>query len=186
VEPLLAQLPALLGVLLGAFSTIIAAAVNDRLRWRRSISFRWDEARLAAYADYARAVKGCYTVATRVAASRQPTLSPSPLDPDTGRLRLADAHDERTKAWESMLLLGDPAAVQAAREWRAAVWRLEELALAGTVSAEVLLERWRELTVEVNVARDRFYEAARQSLLVQGGPVPQASWLATDAPWRGR
>ena len=42
VDALVAQLPALVGVLLGAVSTIVATGVSDRLRWKRSLSFRWD------------------------------------------------------------------------------------------------------------------------------------------------
>jgi hypothetical protein len=184
VDSLLAQTPALIGVLLGALSTILATSVSERLKWRRSLSVRWDELRLQAYIDYARAIKGTYAAATRLAAWRQPALSLAPLDPDTGRTRLAEADEQRTKSWESVLLLGDAAAVHAARQWRAAVWQLERLATDDERVGDALLDEWRSLSPAVDLARDRFYEAARQGLLVPGGPVSQAPWLAVDAPWR--
>jgi hypothetical protein len=54
VDRLLEQAPALIGVILGALATIVAMNINDKLRWKRVQSVRWDERRLDAYAEYAR------------------------------------------------------------------------------------------------------------------------------------
>ncbi|MFV2102973.1 hypothetical protein [Micromonospora sp. LOL_024] len=63
---LVGQLPALLGVLVGAVGTILATSLTDRSRWRRSQTVRWDERRLDAYAEFARVLKEVHTIASRM------------------------------------------------------------------------------------------------------------------------
>jgi hypothetical protein len=179
VGKFLEQVPALIGVLLGALATIIATSVNDRFRWKHTQSVRWDERRLEAYSEYARAIKDVYHVASRLVADRIPTLSTAPVDRESGLQLLAEARGQRTRAWEAVLLLGDVATVQAAREWREAVWQVERIATdPGLGSAE-----WEPSVRAVDRARDSFYTAARGGLAVSGGSVAQASWLSSNAPW---
>jgi len=40
VETLVAQLPVLIGVLVGTLGTILATTLTDRTRWRRTLSVR--------------------------------------------------------------------------------------------------------------------------------------------------
>lgn len=47
----------LVGVAIGAVVSLAVSAVNERTRWRRQQSVRWDERRLNAYAEYAHTVK---------------------------------------------------------------------------------------------------------------------------------
>jgi hypothetical protein len=54
------QLPALIGVLLGAGATFGATFATDRARWHREQSVRWDVKRADAYAEYAFAVKASH------------------------------------------------------------------------------------------------------------------------------
>lgn len=54
---LLEQLPALIGVLLGALGTYSVTALTERKRWQRQLTVRWDERRVIAYMEYAHAIK---------------------------------------------------------------------------------------------------------------------------------
>jgi len=96
------------------------------------------------------------------------------VDRVTGLALLAEAGAARSKAWETVLLLGDADTVAAARQWRLAVRRLEHVA-TGRVGPEVT---WLDAVHGADVARDGFYAAARASLVVGGGSVAQVPWLS--------
>lgn len=66
----LLQLPAVVGVLLGILVTHMMTTFQERSRWRRQQAVRWDERRIAAYTDYAHAVKRVISIAVRLAAKR--------------------------------------------------------------------------------------------------------------------
>lgn len=174
VDALIDQLPTLIGVVIGTLGTILATQLGDRARWRRTQSVRWDERRVDAYAEYARALKEVHLLATRLTAASRPSSHTHPIDPDAGLTLLAAADAERTKAWERVLLFGDAATVTAAREWRNAVLQLELFA-RGRSPADF---EWIPAVQRADEGRDRFYEAARASLAVGGGTVAQAPWLA--------
>jgi len=182
VSSLLAQLPALIGVAVGALATILATSFTDRSRWRRSQSVRWDERRLDAYADYAQAIKEIHLLAFRLSATRRGSSRSQPIDRETGMDLLAQADLHRSKMWESVLLLGDAATVEAARLWHEAVRRLVRLASERTndpshEGSEDLSDDWRAAVQLVDNTRDLFYIAARQNLLVEGGLVAQTPSL---------
>ncbi|MBX7267500.1 hypothetical protein KIF24_16670 [Micromonospora sp. Llam7] len=161
---LVGQLPALVGVLVGTIGTIVATSLADRSRWRRSQTVRWDERRLDAYAEFARALKEVHTIASRLIGGY--------LDRDEELAALAEADFRHTLAWENVLLLGDGPTVTAGRAWRDVVWEIERLARNGSDRTELpgLLHR-------ANEARDGFYGAARGGLGVGGGSVAQAALL---------
>ncbi|WP_341716142.1 hypothetical protein QQG74_19205 [Micromonospora sp. FIMYZ51] len=161
---LVTQLPALLGVLVGTIGTIVATSLADRSRWRRRQTVRWDERRLDAYAEFARALKEVHTIASRMIGGY--------LDREQEHAALTEASFRHTIAWENVLLLGDGPTVTAARSWRDAVWAIERLA-RGMPSEHEL----PDLLHRANEARDNFYHAARSGLGVGGGSVAQASLL---------
>jgi hypothetical protein len=99
------QLPALIGVLLGAGATFGATFATDRARWHRDQSVRWDVKRADAYAEYAFAVKRIISLAVCIAAHRGAHSLGEPLSPDEGTELLADAEHERAVKWETVLLL---------------------------------------------------------------------------------
>ncbi|MEV2241974.1 hypothetical protein [Micromonospora sp. NPDC049891] len=166
MDGIAAQLPALLGVLVGTIGTIVATSLADRSRWRRNQTVRWDERRLDAYAEFARALKETHTIASRLIGGY--------LDRDAALAALAEADFRHTLAWENTLLLGDEPTVTAARAWRDSVWEVERLARDGEADADraTLLHR-------ANKARDGFYRAARGGLGVGGGSVAQAELLVS-------
>lgn len=170
----LQQFPALVGVGVGALATYATTSLAERSRWRRERSARWDEARMRAYADYGNAVRNMSNLALRIMAGRGlSTAEWPPLDPDAAALEtLATAETERGRAWEAVLLLGNPDTVRAAREWHQAVWCLEWFA-RGMLTAT---DQFRPAKMDADRARDKFYEAARQDLGVKGRELPIAPW----------
>ncbi|MFC0430794.1 hypothetical protein [Kutzneria buriramensis] len=78
------QLPALLGVLVGALASYTATSAAERARWRRAQSVRWDDKRLTAYAEYAHAVKKVISISVRLAAHRGVHRDIDALPPEEG------------------------------------------------------------------------------------------------------
>jgi hypothetical protein len=177
VESFADQLPALVGVVVGALGAFWVATFTDRTRWRREQATKWDAKRLDAYGRYALAIKEIHSLALRIIAQNHPRISAQPIDETTGLKMLAKADMNRTRVWESMLLLGDESTIAAARGWMNAVRKVELLAR----SRDGLEEKWSNQVLtavrEVNEARDRFYVAARQGLAVGGETEAQAPWL---------
>lgn len=173
VDVFLAQLPTLLGVIFGALATVTATSVSDRVRWYRTQSVRWDEHRLKAYMDYARAIKEMHSLAFRLTAARRPGSVTPVIDRDHGLQLLSEAMANRAIVWEVVLLLGDKETVRAARAWSDAVLRLVKI--ARDLSE---YDGWVSAVRTVDQARDEFYTVARASLTVPGGGVAQARQLA--------
>jgi hypothetical protein len=113
----LQQLPALMGVFIGAFGSYLAVVRSDRARFRRVTAARREERRLAVYAGYARALKTSVTLAYRVAAHFGNAPLPHPLDPREAAAAQAEAALARDPAGEPLLLLGSREVVVKARVW---------------------------------------------------------------------
>ena len=131
---------------------------------------------MRAYAEYGDAVKKVSHIASRIAAGRGFPHSVESRAPDADNAEameaLSHAGGERARAWEPVLLLGDPETVAAARAWHQAVWRLEWFA-AGRLTAA---DQWDPAIRDTEVARDRFYDCARRDLGVKGGAVSTPPW----------
>jgi hypothetical protein len=181
VNDFLTQLPALAGVVLGIIGTIIATFISDHGRWRRDQISRWDEKRLDAYSEYAKAVKDIHALTFRLTAHRMSANKNSPIGRRTGLGLLEQNVLVRTKTWETVLLLGDGPTVSAAREWWYAVAQLVDFARDSSKTDES--REWLATVRAADEHRDRFYTAARQSLGIQGGSVAQAPWLPSTASW---
>ena len=126
-----------------------------------------------AYTEYGNAVKKVYHLATRIAAGRGLPHSVEPLTPDKEAIEaLSDAEGERGRAWEPVLLFGDPETVASARAWRQAVWRLVWYA-RGQLTAT---DQWEPSLRDTATARDRFYDCARRDLGVKGRAVATPPW----------
>lgn len=176
LEPMdgfVSQLPALLGVVVGALATGLATFLSTRSQWKRGQVVRWDERRLEAYSEFSQVLKEIQTVSLKVLATAAGDRYRSGLDKDRALPQLADADIRHTLVWEKLLLLGDATTVAAAQEWREAVWRLEHRARG----VEEVPESLPELIQQVNTGRDRFYHAARRGLGVSGGSVAQSDRL---------
>lgn len=167
------QLPALLGVIVGAAASYLTASRIERSRWRREMTTRWDERRLAAYADYMNAVKEIQRLASRVAAARRLDDQAEALDPGEGLPLLAEADAARATAYETLVLLGNAETIAKAQVLHRQAWRLEWYA-RGRLQGDPAV--WEQAFADYKDARADFYRAARRSLEVAGGPVPRGEW----------
>jgi hypothetical protein len=127
------------------------------------------------YLEYADAIKEIHTYALRFISS---TTRPDAvgMGKDEILLKISDADLRRTKAWESVLLLGDARATSAAREWREAVGVLARHAQRPANDAFDVVAA----VSAVNTCRDNFYEAARLSLGITASFAPQSEWLSRE------
>jgi len=157
-------------VVVGALASYLTTAAIERARWKRTHDSRWDDRRVEAYASYAQAVKDIISISSRIHAGRGSAADSWALSPTQDNLELlASAGIKRAAAWETVLLLGHPNTVTAARNWHESVWRLERWA-RGQVTDEH--EDWEKARSEVNRTRSLFYESARKDLQVSGGALP--------------
>ncbi|MBF6323850.1 hypothetical protein [Nocardia cyriacigeorgica] len=163
-----------LATVIGAAVTLIGLVIvqwNTRwiesTKWNRTHSVRWDVVRHNAYAEFAAAVKSEVRVHLLIAAGRWPQMWPdhATIDAEAGRAKLEDLEMERMRLFESVILLGDPAVVSAARTWAWEVWNLRQTFSA---SYEGGGEGFIELYNRTGRARDAFYSAARADLQVPG------------------
>jgi hypothetical protein len=158
------QLITLIGVVVGGGLTLIVTSRVEQVKWRRVLETRWDEKRFSAYADYALAVKKYVTLLRRVAADMGLASAAHPLPTSEGLPQIDDAESERAGAFESVLLLGDKATIDAARAWHRSAWELAYIVRGSKPGGPA---EWETAIREVWTGRSRFYESARMSLGVQ-------------------
>lgn len=165
----------LVGVAIGAAVSLVVSAVNERTRWRRQQSVRWDERRLNAYAEYAHAVKELSNQYYRLAMARGVTTGATPLEPTAAVLEeLAEAEVHRSALAESLWLLGDVDSNTAAVKLNHALWHLQWLARGIPTTG---VAAWPEAFLEFRKAREGFLLAARRDLGVRGTRITH------DIPW---
>lgn len=169
---ILDQLPALIGVVIGAVGSYAASSRTDKVRWQRARAERWDEKRFEIYANYSNALKHQIRIAQRVGAARGFEDVVDPLDPSEGLELLAAAESRRAAEWESVLLVGDAETIGSAREWHEAVWNLELYARGLREGSD----GWRAATERTSNARDAFYACARRDLGIKGSLPPSGNW----------
>lgn len=174
---LVAQLPALIGVVVGTFGSYVVQSLTERRRWKRQRDERWDERRFETYGRYGNAVKSQLRVAQRIGAARGFLDVTDSLEPEEGLPLLAEAESHRATEWESVDLVGDAATIAAARRWHETVWTIELLVREGPVDPE----RWTTAHQLASAARDAFYASARRDLGIAGDPPPSGAW---PRPWR--
>lgn len=168
------QVLTLVAVVLGAGSTFIVTASTERAKWRRAQDVRWDDKRLAAYSEFANALKQYVQVSYRLAAARGYPAVAQPMDIEVGLKALAEAEAEKTVKWEAVLLLGSPGAVAAARAWNRAAWELGWPARGHAIDHAEYVRQYSEM----GRRRNEFYECARADLGVISGELPPG-----DQPW---
>lgn len=158
----------LIGVVIGALGSFLATSAGEQARWRRQQQTRWDARRVEAYAEYGDAVKRVYVACkqivgakARAASSEQPTVEER-ID------ELIRLSAERTSRWETVLLLGDPRTIAAARKWHRLVWEMERIALGESSAAG----SWEQVWTASYFERTRFYEAARRELGIADATLP--------------
>lgn len=163
----LGAIPALTGVVVG----VVATGWAEWVRWRRGQAVRWDERRVDAYAEYAKAIKKIHMIALGIVGLGEP------INREAGLEMLVQAEAHRTEVWEMMLLLADQATAHAAERWRNAV--THEVEFARGLRNDAGPDDWIVAVRSADEARDHFYEAARTSVNVGGGSVAIAHLLAS-------
>ncbi|WP_181787527.1 hypothetical protein [Streptomyces phytophilus] len=164
------QLPALVGVVIGALGSYVAVAHGERVRFRRERVVRWEDRRFAAYRGFSRAVKETAGLLFRVGAHFGNDANPNPLAPQEAGPRLGDASEGRDLAWEELLLLGSPEVVEAGRAWAEAVAAMERFVRDGVRDPGA----WAALVGDQRVAREAYYAAARRDVAL--GPGHSGRW----------
>ncbi|MFJ6835914.1 hypothetical protein [Streptomyces sp. NPDC091209] len=159
------QLPALIGVVIGALGSYLAIVRGDRARFGRERTARWEERRLAVYSDYARCLKRTITLTYRVAAHLGSDPHPHPLPPEDAAPLLAAALDARDPAWEALLMLGTPEVVEKAREWAVLAMRMENFPNEPVRGQDA----WQDLLEQQRATRDAYYTAVRDDLALPPG-----------------
>ena len=170
------QLPALIGVVIGALGSYWAVVRGDRVRFRREREARWEERRLSVYTDYARALKKSVTLTYRVAAGLGNDPHPHPLTPEEAAPLIAEATLARDPYGEALLLLGDPAVVAKAREWVATLLEMEAFLRERTQDPRA----WQALLERQRAGREGYYAAVRDDLALP--PGHSARWPVLPVP----
>jgi hypothetical protein len=178
VNPTVAQVLTIAGVLLGAAATFVATSTTERTRWRRTRSARWDDRRVIAYGEYANAVKHMVRLCRRIAETKKLLTTGQPIDLDAAHTAIAEAETERALKWETVLLLGEPATISAARAWHEQVWRLEHMLREDHPDPTSFIDAYKE-TMRL---RNEFYAHARTDLDVTSGPLPELTWNSLQPP----
>ncbi|MFF8594690.1 hypothetical protein ACF061_25210 [Streptomyces sp. NPDC015220] len=159
------QLPALIGVVIGALGSYLAVVRSDRERSRRERKDRWEERRLAVYSDYARTLKKSVTLAYRVASHLGNDPHPHPLPLAEAEPLLTEAALARDPSGESLIMLGSPQVVERARVWVVVVIEMEGFLRDGRREPDA----WQELLERQRAARQGYYAAVRADLELPPG-----------------
>jgi len=168
------QLPALIGVVIGALGSYVAIVRGDQARFHRERAARWEERRLEVYAEYARTLKKSVTLTYRVASHLGNDPHPHPLSPTEAAPLLAEATVDRDPSGEALILLGSPLVVDKARAWVGAVMEMERFMRAETHDPGA----WRELMERQRAGREGYYAAVRDDLALP--PGHSARWPITQ------
>ncbi|MFE5812575.1 hypothetical protein [Streptomyces sp. NPDC056479] len=172
------QLPALIGVLVGALGSYVVVVRGDRMRFGREQAARWEERRLAVYADYARSVKKTVTITYRVASELRLGTHPDPLTLDAAESLLAEANIERDPSGEALIMLGSVAVVEKGRAWVVTVMDMERFVRDGGRDREA----WQALVERQRAWREAYYAAVREDLGLPPGHSARWPIRADAAP----
>ncbi|MER6311238.1 hypothetical protein [Streptomyces sp. NPDC001657] len=131
---MISQIVTLVGVLIGALTSYLATASAERAKHRRTLETRWDERKLATYIEYMALVKEAQRAAKEAWAS--------PEDCTEALAAMEAAEGRRSLAFESLVLLAHPSAIEAAHEVNRALWRViaqaRELSTVALPTPEVI------------------------------------------------
>ncbi|MEU5085411.1 hypothetical protein [Streptomyces sp. NPDC021356] len=169
----LQQLPALIGVVIGALGSYLAVVRSDRARFARERATRWEERRLAVYSEYARSLKKSVTLAYRVAAHLGNDPHPHPLPLSEAEPLLTEAALARDPAGEALIMLGSTQVVEKARTWVLVVMDMERFLREGRREPGA----WQALMERQRAARQGYYAAVRTDLELP--PGHSARWPLT-------
>jgi hypothetical protein len=118
-------------------------------------------------------------LARRVAAHRGIDHVADPLSPDVGVPKITASEENRSAKWETILVVGDPAVIEAGQRWKQSVWRLEWFA-RGRLRGQ---SEWDRSLRQAGDAKHAFYQVVRKSLGSPGGALRRfelTPWIAYE------
>ena len=154
------QIITLIGVLIGAAASYFATTSIERARHRRALETRWDERKLNTYVDYVSAVK-----ATNIAATKAFMVRDEPKALAASIVDVEKAGANRSTLFESLILLADPAAVEAANVVNQKLRQILNVARDPVLTDDADRER---LSIELMSALTDLHEQARLDLGITG------------------
>ncbi|MCA2215632.1 hypothetical protein [Jidongwangia harbinensis] len=177
--PLVVGSLGLLGTLLAGLGGVLitqrATLEREAAAWQRQQSIRWDDRRLDAYVSYAAAVKRNATAVAQQLARKGVTKTIVAANLNAGLEELAIAEADRSVAFESVLILGDTATIEAGSLLNREVWRMQAQA-RGELHVDPII--WKDTFHAYRQTRLNFYNAARASMGVAAAAMPASSpWL---------
>ncbi|UBU08354.1 hypothetical protein [Nonomuraea gerenzanensis] len=167
--PFVDQLPALLGVVVGAVGSYAASSLTERGRWRRARTERWDSERFHSYARYAHLLKIQIHLAQRIGAARGLPRTGNPMDIEEGLAQLDEAETNRAAEWESAVSRARDAFYAGARR---------DLGIAGPPPPS---GQWPQ-PWEIDEAADPGAEIGAQRRPEGPAVPPVPAWIMTEPP----
>lgn len=163
------QILPLVGVVVGSIGTFLVARLNEKAKWERDHSIRWDVKRLETHASYLQACKRIALLAGRVTAAAGTDTGARPMDTEAGLELIEDAETDRSGQFENVALLGSRRTVAAAWKLNESLWNLEALAAKSTPISN---EEWVSSYAHFRKVRTDFIDAARADMGVGLLDVP--------------
>ncbi|MFC5666748.1 hypothetical protein ACFP3U_27755 [Kitasatospora misakiensis] len=158
------QLVTIAAVVLGGLTTYLTNSLMERSRRKDGLRLRWDEKKLDAYADYVGRVRTSIHIAVLLYELRE-EIRMMPRTEHELAMELTEASGAQAMAFERVMLLAEDEVIEAAHAIQ------EDLAAIGWQARGVVegtLAGWRTLHTDAFKAINRFHEAARADLGVQG------------------
>lgn len=152
----------IIGTLAGAVFGFITSEIQERNRWKRSLTVRWDETRRALYAEYISTANRNLGRIEWAARNRETATESKPFQlPDDFHL-IGDA-DNAAMGESIQIVCGAEVAV-AAHRLLLALWEVKTYVLNGGVRSDSAMQK---LIDEFVVCRQNFIDAARKELGIE-------------------
>ena len=180
---LVSQIVAIAAVIVGALTTYIITALNDRARYHREIARQWSDRKLENYIRYASDIKSLIILTRQITALHGLHEAAPGIDEGRAITLLDEAEVQRSTSYEAVRLLGDAKTIHATRALNDAVHRLEWIA-RGQLQADS--EGWEKSWKLYTEAANAFHQSVRQELGVPGQFLPRSeasrAWLPPSLP----
>ncbi|WP_306362516.1 hypothetical protein [Nocardia sp. CC227C] len=154
------QIVPMVGVVLGSLTTYLGTAWAERVRYQRLLATRWDQHKLDVYAEYASAVKDMLRAAGRHADARDDGVQ----ELSVLRAELEFSDNRRSTVFERLVLLGDPAVTEAAKEANQFVLEAKRISTEAPSSREQRMRGGDEVVAALNT----LHQIARADLGIPG------------------
>ncbi len=170
------QILTIAAVVVGALTTYVVTAMNDRARYQREIARQWSDRKLENYIRYASDIKSLVILTRQITALHGLHDAAPGIDESLAMSLLDEAEVRRSTSYEAVRLLGDAKTIHTTRMLNDAAHRLEWIARGQLRTDAGGWERSWQLYTE---AADAFHQSVRRELGVPGQFLPRSGegWL---------